>query len=86
MAIFAEFAACKYSGASAESAEAQALVICFRRTLLPITVLAKTRLSQVLAKMYICDERFKKNIDEHGEGTANVRENLHWLDGADYSA
>ena len=24
-----------------------------------------------LGKMYVCDERFKKNIDKYGDGTAN---------------
>ena len=24
-----------------------------------------------LGKMYVCDERFKKNIDKYGDGTVN---------------
>ena len=70
MAIFAEFAACKDSGASADSAEAQALV-----TKLQAHITAKyyTCTDEILAglgKMYVADERFKKNIDKYGEGTA----------------
>ena len=70
MAIFAEFAECKASGASADSAEAQALV-----TKLQAHITAKyyTCTDEILAglgKMYVADERFKKNIDKYGEGTA----------------
>ena len=70
MAIFAEFAACKESDASADSAEAQALVIKLQAH---ITANYYTRTNEILAglgKMYVADERFKKNIDKYGEGTA----------------
>ena len=70
MAIFAEFAACKDSGASADSAEAQTLVA---RLQSHITANYYTCTDEILAglgKMYVADERFKKNIDKYGEGTA----------------
>ena len=70
MAIFAEFAACKASGALADSSEAQALVIKLQ---LHITANYYTCTDEILAglgKMYVADERFKKNIDKYGEGTA----------------
>ena len=70
MAIFAEFAACKDSGASADSAEAQALVAKLQ---VHITANYYTCTDEILAglgKMYVCDERFKKNIDKYAEGTA----------------
>ena len=70
MAIFAEFAACKASGASADSAEAQALV---KKLQAHITANYYTCTAEILAglgKMYTCDERFKKNIDKSGAGTA----------------
>ena len=70
MAIFAEFAACKASGVSADSAEAQALVAKLQAH---ITVNYYTCTDEILAglgKMYVADERFKKNIDKYGEGTA----------------
>ena len=70
MAIFAEFAACKASGASADSAEAQALVAKLQ---LYITAYYYTCTDEILAglgKMYVADGRFKKNIDKCGEGTA----------------
>ena len=70
MAIFAEFAACKDSGVSANSAEVQALVAKLQAH---ITVNYYTCTDEILAglgEMYIADERFKKNIDKYGEGTA----------------
>ena len=70
MAIFAEFAALKNSGASANSAEAQALVAKLQAH---ITANCYTCTDEILAglgKMYVADERFKKNIDKYGEGTA----------------
>ena len=70
MAIFAEFAACKQRGASAGSAEAQALVAKLQDH---ITANYYTCTDEILAgigKMYVADERFKKNIDKYGEGTA----------------
>ena len=70
MAIFAEFAACKVSGASADSEEAQALVSKLQAH---ITAKYYTCTDEILAglgKMYVADERFKKNIDKYGEGTA----------------
>ena len=70
MAIFAELAMCKDSGASADSAEAQVLVA---RLQAHITANYYTCTDEILAglgKMYVADERFKKNIDKHGEGTA----------------
>ena len=70
MAIFAEFAACKNSDASADSAEAQALVAKFQ---VHITANYYTCTDEILAglgKMYVANERFKKNIDKNGDGTA----------------
>lgn len=70
MAIFAEFAACMKSGANVDSDEAQALVAKLQAH---ITVNYYTCTDEILAglgKMYVADERFKKNIDKYGEGTA----------------
>ena len=70
MAIFAEFAACKESGASADSLEAQALGAKLQ---VHITANYYTCTDEILAglgKMYSADERFKKNIDKFGEVTA----------------
>ena len=70
MAIFAEFATCKYSGASAASAEAQALVVKLQTHITKNYYTCTDEILAGLGKMYVCDERFKKNIDKYGEGTA----------------
>ena len=70
MAIFAEFAACKANGASANSTKAEALVAKLQ---VHITANYYTCTDEILAglgKMYVADERFKKNIDKYGEETA----------------
>ena len=70
MAIFAEFAACKDSGASADSAEAQALVAKLQAHITANYYTCTDEILAGLGKMYVADERFKKNIDKHDEGTA----------------
>ena len=70
MAIFAEFAACKESGVNADSAEAQALVSKLQTHITTNYYTCTDEILAGLGKMYVCDERFKKNIDRHGEGTA----------------
>ena len=70
MAIFAEFAACKDSGASADSAEVQSLVAKLQAHITANYYTCTDEILAGLGKMYVCDERFKKNIDKHGEETA----------------
>ena len=70
MAIFAEFAACKDSGASADSDEAQALVAKLQAHITANYYTCTDEIIAGLGKMYVADERFKKNIDKYGEGTA----------------
>ena len=70
MAIFAEFAACKDSGASAESAETQALVVKLQAHITANYYTCTDEILAGLGKMYVADERFKKNIDKYSEGTA----------------
>ena len=70
MVIFAEFAACKESGASADSAEAQAIVAKLQAHITANYYTCTDEILAGLGKMYIADERFKKNIDKYGEGTA----------------
>ena len=70
MAIFAEFAACKDSGVSAESAEAQALVAKLQAHITANYYTCTDEILAGLGQMYVADERFKKNIDKYGEGTA----------------
>ena len=70
MAIFAEFAACKARGASADSDEAQALVAKLQAHITANYYTCTDEILAGLGKMYACDERFKNNIDKYGEGTA----------------
>ena len=70
MAIFAEFSACKNRGESADSAEAQALVAKLQDYITANYYTCTDEILAGLGKMYVADERFKKNIDKYGEGTA----------------
>ena len=70
MKVFAEFAACKESGASANSAKAQALVSKLQAHITANYYTCTEEILAGLGKMYVADERFKKNIDKYGEGTA----------------
>ena len=71
MAIFAEFATCKNSGASADSAEAQAIVAKLQAHITANYYTCTNEILAGLGQMYACDERFKKNIDKYGEETAD---------------
>ena len=70
MAIFAEFATCKESGASADSVEVQALVAKLQAHITAHYYTCPDEILAGLGKMYVADERFKKNIDKYGERTA----------------
>ena len=70
MAIFAEFALCNNSGASANSAEAQELVSKLQAHITANYYTCTDEILAGLGKMYVADERFKKNIDKYGEGIA----------------
>ena len=70
MAIFAEFSACKSNGASANSAEAQALGAKLQAHITANYYTCTDEILAGLGKMYVADERFKKNIDKYGEGPA----------------
>ena len=70
MAIFAEFAACKANGASADSKEAQVLVAKLQAHITENYYTCTDEILVGLGKMYVADERFKKNIDKYGEGIA----------------
>ena len=70
MAIFAEFAASKQSGAEADSNEAQALVAKLQAHITENYYTCTDEILAGLGKMHVADERFKKNIDKYGEGTA----------------
>jgi hypothetical protein len=75
MAIFAEFADCKQSGADATSNEAQALVAKLQAHITENYYTCTDEILAGLGKMYVSDERFSKNIDKYGEGTAEFVSN-----------
>ena len=70
MAIFDEFAVCKQSGAEVDSNEAQAIVAKLQAHITENYYTCTDDILAGLGKMYIADERFKKNIDKYGKGTA----------------
>ena len=70
MAIFAEFATCKANGVTPASAEAQALVAKLQNHITDNYYTCTDEILAGLGKMYVADERFKKNIDNKGDGTA----------------
>ena len=68
--VMDEFAECMKNGSAPDSAEAKGLV---RKLQNYITETSYTCTDEILAglgQMYTADERFRKNIDRHGEGTA----------------
>ena len=70
MAVFAEFAVCKQNGVEADSDEAQALVAKLQAHITANYYTCTDEILAGLGKMYVADERFKKNIDKYGDGTA----------------
>ena len=70
MSIFAEFAECKNNGFAANSPEVQSLVGKLQDFITQNYYTCTNDILVGLGKMYVADERFKKNIDKDGEGTA----------------
>ena len=68
--VFAEFAECKKCGESADSETAQRLVKKLQDYITANFYHCTDDILAGLGQMYVCDERFKNNIDSHGEGTA----------------
>ena len=75
MAIFAEFAVCKQSGAKANSDEAQVLVAKLQAHITANYYTCTDEILAGLGEMYVADEQFKRNIDKYGEGTAEFAAN-----------
>ena len=68
--IFAEFAECKKCGESADNETAQRLVKKLQDYITANFYHCTDEILAGLGQMYVCDERFKNNINSHGEGTA----------------
>ena len=70
MAIFAEFSECQKQGFKADSCEAQNLVQKLQAHITDHFYTCTNEILAGLGKMYVCDDRFRENIDQYGEGTA----------------
>ena len=68
--VFAEFAECKNCGDSADSDTVQNLVKKLQNYITANFYHCTDDILAGLGQMYVCDERFKNNIDSHGEGIA----------------
>lgn len=68
--IFADFASCMKNGENAHSAQAQNLVHALQAHITDNYYTCTKDILAGLGQMYVLDERFKDNIDRHGDGTA----------------
>ena len=69
-AIMAKFADCMQNGHTADSSEAQTLVSELQAYITANYYTCTNEILAGLGQMYVCDERFKTNIDSHATGTA----------------
>ena len=68
--IFAQFAACMKTGETPASADAQSLVKALQDHISENYYRCTDEILAGLGQMYVADERFRKNIDAHADGTA----------------
>ena len=68
--IMAEFAACMKEGNEPDSGEAQNFVKMLQDHITKSYYHCTDEILFGLGQMYVADERFKHNIDKHGDGTA----------------
>ncbi len=68
--IFAEFSACRQSGAEPTSEAAQRIVVRLQNYITVTQYLCTKQILSFLGEVYVRDPRFLKSIDRHGEGTA----------------
>lgn len=69
--ILGEFALCMKNGAEPDSSEAQNLVLTLQNHISENYYNCTKEILAGLGQMYVYDERFKNNIDKHGDGTAD---------------
>lgn len=86
MVIFAEFAVCKNNGFVVNSPEVQSLVGNLQEYITQNYYTCTDEILAGLGQMYVCDERFKKNIDKYGDGAAEFTANaiLNYCYGREY--
>ena len=66
----AEFTACKEKGLAPDSEEAQRLVKNWQAFITENYYTCTKEILAGLGELYIADQRFRENIDRHGDGTA----------------
>ena len=69
-AVFVNFFECMNNGHTADSPEAQMLVKEVKNYIAENYYTCTNEILAGLGQMYVCDDRFKNNIDKNGEGTA----------------
>jgi len=70
MSVLAKFAECMQNGNTADSVEAQTIVIELQDYITENYYTCTNEILAGLGLMYVADERFKNNIDKHAVGTA----------------
>ena len=75
MSIFAEFAECKNAGLAPNAPEVQSLVGKLQDFITKNYYTCTNDILAGLGQMYVADERFQKNIDKNGDGTAEFTAN-----------
>ena len=75
--IMASFGASMKNSAAPDSSEAQDLVKSLQRHITENYYNCTNEILYGLGQMYVADDRFRANIDKHGEGTAAfIRESI----------
>ena len=70
MAVFGEFAEIMNSGAATDSDEAKSTAKKLQAYITENFYTCTKEILSGLGEMYVCDERFRENIDKYGHGTA----------------
>ena len=70
MVVFDKFANLMKAGYEPSSTEAQVLVVDLQKTITAAYYTCTDEILKGLGQMYVADERFQKNIDKNGKGTA----------------
>lgn len=70
MTVLTQFAACMKAGHTADSDEVQVLVKELQNYITENYYTCTDEILAGLGQMYVADERFKNNIDQHASGTA----------------
>ena len=68
--IMKDFSLSMKEGNTPDSADAQSLVKTLQEYITKTSYTCTNEILFGLGQMYVCDERFRSNIDKHGEGTA----------------